>query len=125
MSTAPIGVVMTTNEALDRTARAARNQTLFRQVNERIEALNESFGLVLPIGEWVCECANTECTKLIELTVAEYEAVRGEATHFAVHPSDEHVWPDVEWVIERNDRYWVVEKLGESAEIVERSDPRA
>ena len=104
--------------------RGAKNEVLFRQVNERIEALNEGFGIVLPIGEWVCECANTECTRLIELTVAEYEAVRGSGTCFAVFPDDEHVWPDVERVVERNDRYWVVEKIGESAEIAERSDPR-
>ena len=105
--------------------RAARNQSLFRQVNERIEALNESFGLVLPMGDWVCECANESCIVQIELTLAEYEAVRKRGDHFVVAPSEKHVWPDVEHVVKRTDRYWVVEKVGESSEMAKAIDPRA
>jgi hypothetical protein len=39
--------------------------------------------------------------------------VRENPTHFAVVTSDEHVIPDVERVVERHARYWVVEKVGE------------
>ena len=41
------------------------------------------------------------------------------------HTSDEHVWPDVENVTERNQRYWVVEKLGEAARVSGELDPRS
>jgi len=41
----------------ERASRAARNQSFFRQINERVNELNEAFSLVLPLGEWVCECA--------------------------------------------------------------------
>lgn len=48
----------------------ARNQALFREVNERIEKVNESFGMD---GQesFVCECGNPECTQAIALTRAE------------------------------------------------------
>jgi hypothetical protein len=116
---------MTTSELADRAERAARNQTLFRQVNERIEALNESFGVVLPVGEWVCECADERCSQLVELTIPEYEHVRSLATRFFVAPGDEHVWPDLERVVERHERYWVVEKLGEAGAIADELHPRS
>ena len=60
----------------------------------------------------------------VRLTIAEYEAVRAESTHFLVVPSDEHLSPAVERVVQRNERYWVVEKLGEAAEVSEELDPR-
>ena len=45
----------------ERASRAARNQSFFRQINERVNELNEAFSLVLPLGEWVCECAEQSC----------------------------------------------------------------
>ena len=101
----------------DREARAARNQMLFRGINERVEAINDSFRLVAPMGEWLCECANDTCLERIEMSIEEYEAVRQDGARFFVAPSDEHVWPDVERVIEHNDRYWVVEKTGHAGEL--------
>jgi hypothetical protein len=110
--------------AEDRGARAARNQSLFREINERVKQLNEGFSLVLPVGEWICECADDTCVDRIELSAAEYEAVRIDGTHFLVAPSDEHVFLDVETVIERTDGYWVVEKFGTAGEEADRLDPR-
>jgi hypothetical protein len=104
--------------------RAARNQALFRQVNERIETLNESFGVVIPMGEWVCECADEACAVPVELTIDEYEAVRAYGNRFVVAPADEHVVPDVELVVMRDERYWVVEKFGESGALAAELDPR-
>jgi hypothetical protein len=107
-----------------RAARAARNQALYREVNERVKELNEAFDALLPLGEWVCECANAECAETIELTHEEYEAVRANPTHFFVKPDEPHVVPDAETVAERHERYWVVEKVGVAAKLVERRDPR-
>jgi hypothetical protein len=109
----------------DREARAAGNQSIFREINERIEDLNEGFSLVLPVGEWVCECASDTCTERVEMTAEQYEAIRKNGAHFFVAASDEHVWPDVERVVERNDHYWIVEKIGQAGEIAKDADPRA
>jgi hypothetical protein len=116
------GCVMSVAE--DRGARAARNQSLFREINERVKQLNEGFSMVLPVGEWICECADDTCVERIELSAAEYESVRVEGTHFLVAPNDKHVFLDVERVTERTDRYWVVEKFGEAGAEADRLDPR-
>jgi hypothetical protein len=108
----------------DRGARAARNQSLFREINERVKQLNEGFSLVLPVGEWICECPDDTCVERIELSAVEYEAVRSAGTHFLVAPANEHVLLDVERVVERTDRYWVVEKFGTAGEEADRLDPR-
>jgi len=86
-----------------RAVRAGRNQSLYREVNERVKELNDAFD-ALPIGEWICECANEECFETIELTHEEYEAVRAEGTRFFVKPDDPHVLPEAENVVERHER---------------------
>jgi len=97
--------VSASDDRSDREIRAAQNQTLFREINERVKDLNEGFSFVSPVGEWVCECANDTCTELIEMTAAEYEAIRSDGARFFVATGDEHVWPDVEKVTERGERY--------------------
>jgi hypothetical protein len=104
--------------------RAARNQATYREVNERVASLNAAFTALLPFGEWICECFEDSCTERIELTSDEYEAVRASPTRFLVAPGERHVLPRIEDVIERNDRYWVVEKIGEAAAHVTGVDPR-
>lgn len=109
----------------DRAVRAARNQALYREINERVEAINKAFDSLLPLGDWICECADENCMERLSLTHAEYEALRVQAARFAVKPSEDHVYPDIEKVVERHERYWVVEKVGAAAEAVARIDPRA
>ena len=108
----------------ERAALGARSQCLFRDVNERVREINHAFGTVIPLGDWMCECARDECTDRIALTHEEYEALRGDAKRFAVAPSDDHVVHDIEDVVERTERYWVVEKNGEAGELAARVDPR-
>jgi hypothetical protein len=106
--------------------RAARNQALFREQNERIEGSNAAHSWVNPpFADWMCECAVETCSVAVRMTVAEYEKVRAEPTHFLVAPSSEHVVPDVECVVFEHERYWVVEKVGHAGELSERSDPRS
>ena len=112
--------------ASDREVRAATNQSLFRAGNERLKKFNEDwFGTVRPRGGWVCECADDTCLQHIEMTSIEYEEIRRDGAHFFVSPGDEHVWADIERVIERNERYWVVEKTGHAQDIAKRADPRS
>ena len=109
----------------DRETRAAENQTLFRDINERVKELNDAFSFVAPVGEWVCECADDSCVERIAMSAVEYEAIRSDGSRFLVVPSDEHVWPDVESVTERTNRYWVVEKAGHAGSVARSHDPRS
>ena len=94
------------------------------RVNERIEPLNQAFTMINRLNDFVCECANESCTEMIALSVEEYESVRATPNQFFVAPDDEHVWDEVERVVARRDRYWIVEKLGYSATIAAKLDPR-
>jgi hypothetical protein len=114
-----------TDDSEGQQERAAQNQALFRQINERVRDLNASFSPLTPMGEWVCECAETSCTEHLELRADEYEAVRKNPTCFIVAPSDEHVLEEVEEVVERAERYWVVAKIGRGGEVARRTDPRS
>jgi hypothetical protein len=106
-----------------REERIARNETLFREVNERIKQVNVGLATI-NATDFLCECGDESCTLPISLTMAEYEAVRAEATHFAIVPG--HVVPDIEQVIAENDRYAIVAKTDpDAARVAEDDDPRA
>jgi len=85
---------------------------LFREINERLLELGASGDEELK--RWNCECATVGCIDQIEMTLAEYEKLRRSPVRFAVIPAEEHVFPEVERLVERHRRYWVVEKIGEA-----------
>jgi hypothetical protein len=105
-------------------ALGARTQSLFRDVNERVREINATFAEYVPLGDWICECAENGCAERIALTTEEYEQVRADATTFAIAPGQAHVFEEIEEVVRRTDRYWVVQKSGKAGELVERVDPR-
>lgn len=97
--------------------RLARNQSLFREVNERIEWIAGDNEVV----EFVCECSDTDCVSTVELKVDVYERVRSNSTWFFVRSG--HDIPEIERVVSRSDGYAVVEKLV-AIEFAEEADPR-
>jgi hypothetical protein len=99
-------------------ARAAKNQSLFREVNERIEDLAQNAAF----STFICECTNETCDEQISLTVEEYEHVRSVANRFFVLPG--HELPEIEEIVEANDRFVVVAKLGAGAQVAADLDPR-
>ena len=96
----------------EREKRAARNEDLFRQVNERLHDLAVIARSSEPLEKFVCECEQTDCSLLVELSADEYRAVRADDTRFLVFPEPWHTSPELEAVVERHDRYWIVEKRG-------------
>jgi hypothetical protein len=105
-----------------RQQRVAKNEALFRQVNERIEEINEQLD---PGGlsDFLCECGDDDCTTPISLTLKEYEQVRSVPTHFAIAHGHEVL--DVEKVVEKTERYAIVEKFaGQAERMALESDPR-
>jgi hypothetical protein len=110
-----------------RDERLAGNEALFREVNERVAEVATDFVEVETRGDQInfaCECGRATCAQPITMTLAEYEAVRAEPTHFAVAP--QHEQPEIEVVIERHPTYFVVEKREPDAqEVARETDPRA
>jgi hypothetical protein len=106
-----------------REARIGLNEAVFREVNERIENLAETFGLESEQLDLLCECGDPNCSERIVMTHSEYEQVRSESKLFAVSPG--HEIPDVERVIDRRKGYDIVEKTAGAPErIAEQTDPR-
>ncbi len=106
----------------EREERVARNEAMFRVANERLRDDLEEFSLGDGLVAFICECGNPRCTSLAQLTLGEYEAVRGNPARFLVLP--DHAM-DFEDVVERHDNFSVVEKTAPKArQIVEESDPR-
>jgi hypothetical protein len=113
---------MATPELDARRVRAAKNQSLFRDVNEGIEGISEGFELSTRMIDFVCECASPDCAEVIEMTQGEYESIRRIPTHFAIKPR--HEIAEVEQVMAANARYIVVSKLGAAAHAATNLDPR-
>jgi hypothetical protein len=99
----------------------ARNESLLREVNDRIEELSENVEAqgIAPEGgliEFHCECGRDGCTERVRMTVAEYEHVRADNDRFALVPG--HQTPEMEAVVESNERFVVVDKLPEAEPLV-------
>jgi hypothetical protein len=97
-----------------REARLASNEALLREVNERIHEVGEGLQ-VLPDGELLdfhCECGKPACEGLVSMTESEYEHVRSDNDRFAVLQGHEE--EEIERVVERTDRYLIVDKRPEA-----------
>lgn len=107
----------------ERDLRLGQNEAVYREVNERVLGINERFGIDDDRVSFICECGQLACAERIDLTVAEYEAVRSSPVRFALVRG--HDDPSVETVVEQNERFAVVEKLpGGPAELAAAEDPR-
>jgi hypothetical protein len=101
--------------------RIAANESAFREVNEAIERglwQGEADSLVA----FRCECASLDCDRLVELTPNEYEHVRSDPRRFFLLRG--HELPEVEVVVETNERYVVVEKVAVAGATAQANDPR-
>lgn len=103
-------------------ARLAKNESLFRQVNENIASVAGTLGGDTPY-EFVCECATADCLERILMTRREYERVRSEGTHFLMIPR--HADPALERVVATYGTYVVVEKDGAAGLVAQANDPRS
>ncbi|MGH3043840.1 MAG: hypothetical protein ACRDM2_03855 [Gaiellaceae bacterium] len=99
--------------------RLARNEILFREINERLDEMSVPWSKTT---DYLCECSEMSCTKIVELTSDQYERIRSRATVFVVAPG--HEKHEIEKVIERHDGYLLVEKVVAVEEIIEQ-DPRS
>ena len=88
----------------------ARRRVSIRSANEQLERSCVGLGSIdHERFFFICECGDRACGGLIQLSVAEYEAVREHAARFAISPNHEN--PEVERVVEQNGRFAVVETV--------------
>jgi hypothetical protein len=101
--------------------RIARNEAIFREVNEVIQSGRGPSEVQTSVA-FRCECGQLGCNDLVELTVGDYELVRSHPRHFLVTLG--HQRPEIEVVIELRDGFAVVEKRGDAGQVAEETDPR-
>jgi hypothetical protein len=106
-----------------REERLARNETLFREVNEQIRVAAVRHGADEHVYEFFCECSNLDCDFKLSLTVSQYESVRSHSDWFFVAPG--HLLPEIEHLVERRDGHDIVAKEGDAARLADELDPRS
>jgi hypothetical protein len=106
-----------------RQERAARNESLFRDVNERIKSTASNLSPMFT--EFMCECADDSCFEHVSLTSEEYSSVRGMGpVYFILRPG--HEVADIERVVGGEaDRFEIVEKQDVAAEVATELDHRS
>jgi hypothetical protein len=101
--------------------RRATTEALFRDVNERIAESAERFDATE--SDFVCECADPNCTHRVSASLDEYEEVRDDPATFLVVPGHEE--GEIERVVSDRGRFRVVEKVQAAVRrTVVRLDPR-
>jgi hypothetical protein len=106
---------------MDFAKRAAHNEEVFRQINEKIDEGAEQHHVASPLP-FHCECGRLTCTDTIELEPSRYDQIASNPLHFIIKP--EHRVNAIERVISQHELYLVVEKVGEARREVEREHPR-
>ena len=99
----------------------ARNEALFREVNERIAETAERFDA--DEASFICECADSACTVRVDVAMEDYEGVRKDGATFLLVPGHED--QRVESVVTVVDEHAVVEKHDPVVEpLVRKLNPR-
>ena len=104
--------------------RIARNDSIFRDANEQIDARARELGTdeqeVVP---FICECANEHCTTIVPLLLGEYEGVRTNSRQFLTAFGHER-FEGLSEVVATNHNHLVVLKSGRAGDIAEALDRR-
>jgi hypothetical protein len=93
--------------------RVAKNESIFREVNERIGEVADRFAIqeAEAVG-FICECSREQCVERLLLARHEYAAARRSGKRFVLVPGHEDLRH--ENVISTTERYILVEKHGEA-----------
>jgi hypothetical protein len=106
----------------DQEERLAKNESLFRALNENIRGLASELRGREPF-EFICECASSGCFERLSLTLAEYERIRQDGTHFLLAEGHEDI--EIEQVVAQRAGYVVVAKDGVAGLVAADDDPRS
>ena len=98
-------------------ARLARNEVMFRAINDRIRELAVGFEHVAEeVLAFICECADETCVERVSLSLSQYDDLRAIPARFVVVPGHEAT-PLVERVIFRGTEFVIVRKIGLAADM--------
>ena len=108
-----------------RAGKLALNQSRFRNANERLQRLARShrFDATQRVP-FICECADPSCQEIVMLSLIDYEAVRAHPNRFFLVAGHEDPEAAHERILEAEQGYAVVEKVGTAGDEAERLDPR-
>jgi len=87
-------------------------QVRSRVANESIARAEAGAPSAGSVSSFRCECGDQDCSCAIQLTLAEYEAVRADDTHFAIATNHENPERDL---VEEHERFAVVETVSGEA----------
>jgi hypothetical protein len=93
-----------------RAERIHANNQRFRQANESIRHRADAVGADMEQLPFLCECPLEDCVEILQLTRAQYTAVRENRHWFMTAVGHEEAEKPVAEVVSRNDGYVVVEK---------------
>jgi hypothetical protein len=96
-----------------RAERIQANNQRFREANESIRQRADALGADMHRMPFLCECPVEDCVEILQLTYAQYAAVREHPRHFITAVGHEEAEKPVAEVVSRNDGYVVVEKRGD------------
>ena len=101
-----------------REQRLVKNESVFRDVNERIAESAQAQALrdQRDLG-FLCECSNVDCTLRLQLSIGEYEEARLDPAQFVVAPG--HELPEIEEVVFVGQDFQIVRKQGAAAVMAE------
>ncbi|MGH3049851.1 MAG: hypothetical protein ACRDLK_06810 [Gaiellaceae bacterium] len=97
--------------------RLARNELMFRAINERIRDLAGRFDVAEEPVAFICECADETCVEKVSLRLDQYDEMRALPARFVVVPGHEAT-PLVERVVFRSPGFILVRKVGLAADAV-------
>src|SRR5581483_11302385 len=97
--------------------RAARNEALFREVNENIARLEERYGGSVTQPVFICECSRDSCTEHVPVDEETYRRVRDHPRRFLVLPGP--VDAMVESIVETHPEFLIVQKTGPAGDVAE------
>ena len=103
-------------------ARLKGHGALFRAVNEAIAAIARRYPPDVGHFEFFCECADNACAQMLALSLAEYQRARAFPEQSVVAPG--HHLDEIERVVERHARYWLIDKTGEAGKLARPLDSR-
>jgi hypothetical protein len=94
---------------------SAANQAVFRRANDELrefsgQLLDDRGEIAFAPVPFLCECGNASCTRVVRLTLGEYDRVRARERHHVVLPG--HEGPSGrERVTAEREHYVIVERL--------------
>ena len=107
----------------DQRERQAKNEAVFRALNENILGLASTLGGQDQPYEFICECATLGCLERLSMTLQEFEDVRVVPARFVLAPGHQDI--AVEAVVEDHGGFIVVEKAGVAGDVSGNENPHA